>query len=83
MSSASEPLHNRDTPQSPSSMRAAHEALFRMREILHGSRCVVCCDLITKVNPAAMMLADLAVCSRQACKDAVLENPLADLDPDL
>jgi hypothetical protein len=69
-------------PQSPSGARAAYEALLRIREILRGSRCAICCSLITDANPRAMMLADLAVCSGQDCKDAVLEIPLTDLEPD-
>ena len=82
MLSKSEHLHNSisHAPQSPSSARTAYEALLRIQEILRGSRCSVCCDLITDANPSAMMLADLTICSRQDCKDAVREIPLADLE---
>ena len=84
MLSESDYLHNSNShaPQSPSDARAAYEALLRIREILRGLRCAICCDLITDANPSAMMLADLAICSRQDCKDAVLEISLADLEPE-
>jgi hypothetical protein len=65
--------------RAPLETRAAIEAVQRLRQILNGSRCIICASLISPTNPATLSIYDLAVCRNPECAAVILNVPVREL----
>jgi hypothetical protein len=68
-----------NSSRDPLEMRAAIEAIRRLRQVLNGQRCIICTCLISPTNPATLSVYDLAVCRNPECAAVILNVPLGEL----